>query len=115
MLLKRQHKSCLQGPLVKLLGDKKMEDINNMRLLRLKEKILPYHFRVVHRPGLKHTVPDYASRYPSGPPNLFLADYEHNMVEEVEVAVHDLVTQQVLSSKYLAMISTRLKLTEQVE
>ena len=63
-------------PLVKLLGDKRMEDISNMRLLRLKEKTLPFQFRVVHRPGKAHVVPDYGSRNPSGPAKLFLDDHE---------------------------------------
>ena len=51
-------------PLVKLLGDKSMEDIPNMRLLRLKEKTLQFTFRVVHRPGRTHKGPDFGSRYP---------------------------------------------------
>ena len=54
-------------PLVKLLGDKKMDEIHNMRLLRLKEKTLPFKFTVIHRPGKSHTVPDYGSRNPTSP------------------------------------------------
>ena len=75
-------------PLVKLLGDKRMEDIPNMRLLRLKEKTLPFKFRVVHRPGKLHTTPDFGSRYPNAPADLFL-DEELNHVEEIEVVMHD--------------------------
>ena len=41
-------------PLVKILGDRNMEDIHNTRLLRLKEKTLPYRFTVLHRPGAIH-------------------------------------------------------------
>ena len=55
-------------PLVKLLGDRYLDEIPNMRLLRLKEKTLPFRFRVIHRPGLMHKVADYASRYPQNPP-----------------------------------------------
>ena len=46
-------------PLVKLLVDKNMEDIPNMRLLRLKEKTLQFKFRVVHRLGITRKGPDF--------------------------------------------------------
>ena len=56
-----------------------MEDIHNMRLLRLKEKTLPFKFTVVHRPGKSNHAPDYASRYPHDKPKLFLPDYEEEL------------------------------------
>ena len=87
-------------PLVKLLGDRNLEDIPNGRLLRLKEKTLQFKFKVVHRPGLLHKGPDFASRYPQGAPELFLRDEITTedkelaeMVEEIEVAAHDEVAQ----------------------
>ena len=74
-------------PLVKLLGDKRMEDIPNSRLLRLKEKTLPFNFKVVHRPGLLHKGPDFASRYPQNEPDHFLGEM-NELVENIEVALH---------------------------
>ena len=87
-------------PLVKLLGDRNLEDIPNGRLLRLKKKTLQFKFKVIHRPGLLHKGPDFASRYPQGAPELFLRDEISTedkelaeMVEEIEVAAHDEVAQ----------------------
>ena len=78
-------------PLVKILGDRNMEDIHNTRLLRLKEKTLPYRFTVLHRPGAIHKGPDYASRYPQAPPEKFLDEndmLELNMIDDMEVMIH---------------------------
>ena len=90
-------------PLVKLLGDKRMEDIPNMRLLRLKEKTLPYQFRVVHRPGKNHVVPDYGSRNPCGAAKLFLDDHEVSWIEDVEVGLHDTLMQAWENSDVVAV------------
>ena len=49
-------------PLLKVLGDRKLEDIDNPRLLRLKEKTLNWKFKVIHVPGRIHVGPDTLSR-----------------------------------------------------
>ena len=49
-------------PLVKILGDRKLEDIDNPRLLKLKEKTLRWHFQIQHVPGKIHVGPDTISR-----------------------------------------------------
>lgn len=41
-------------PLLKLFGDRSLEEISNARLRNLKEKTLRYRFRMVHIPGVKH-------------------------------------------------------------
>ena len=71
-------------PLVKLLGDKKMDEITNMRLLRLKEKTLLFNFGVMHKAGLEHKGPDFTSKYPQLPPDHFLE--KNNLIEDIEVA-----------------------------
>ena len=53
-------------PLLGLLGDKNLEDIENPRLQNLKEKTLRYGFEVVHVPGVLHKGADAASRHPVG-------------------------------------------------
>ena len=53
-------------PLLKILGDRSLEDIPNNRLRNLKEKTLRYRFRIIHIPGAKHKVADALSRYPTG-------------------------------------------------
>ena len=53
-------------PLVKIFGDRKLEDIKNGRLLNLKEKTLPFRFKIIHVPGKRHLATDAISRRPSG-------------------------------------------------
>ena len=38
-------------PLLKVLSDRKLEDIKNPRLFNLKEKTLPFKFKIIHIPG----------------------------------------------------------------
>jgi hypothetical protein len=52
-------------PLLKILGDRRLEDIANPRLFHLKEKSLLYRFSMRHVPGKWHAGPDACSRYPS--------------------------------------------------
>ena len=49
-------------PLLKILGDRKIEDIDNPRLLNLKEKTLNWRFKVAHVPGKIHVGPNTLSR-----------------------------------------------------
>ena len=51
-------------PLIRILNDRALEGIENPRLLRLKEKTLPYDFFIVHIPGKVNVAPDAMSRYP---------------------------------------------------
>ena len=53
-------------PLLKVLGDRKMEDIKNPRLYNLKERTLPFLYRITYVPGKKHFTADAMSRYASG-------------------------------------------------
>lgn len=55
-------------PLLRIFGDRSLEDIPNPRLRNLKEKTLRYRFRMVHVPGVKHRAADSVSRYPTGLP-----------------------------------------------
>ena len=53
---------------VKLLGDKKLEDIDNRRLVNLKEKTLPWQFTISWVPGTAIPAPDATSRQPQPQP-----------------------------------------------
>ena len=55
-------------PLLKIFGDRSLNDIPNPRLRNLKEKSLRYRFRVVHIPGIRHAAADAVSRHPVGKP-----------------------------------------------
>ena len=49
-------------PLLKILSDRKLEDIPNPRLVNLKEKTLRWQFGIIHIPGKFHIGPDTMSR-----------------------------------------------------
>ena len=49
-------------PLLGLLNDKSLADIENPRLLMLKEKTLWFNFNVIHVAGRLNSGPDYISR-----------------------------------------------------
>ena len=51
-------------PLVKVLGDRALDDIRNPRLFRLKQHTLMWRFRILHVPGKNNAAADAASRYP---------------------------------------------------
>ena len=52
-------------PLVKILGDRTIDEINNSRLFRLKQRTLPWYFEVAHLPGKTNSAADIISRHPS--------------------------------------------------
>ena len=64
-------------PLVKILNDRSLTDIDNRRLLNLKEKTLPYRFTIVHVPGNKNQGADAVSRHP-----VVKADIHHLEIDE---------------------------------
>ena len=51
-------------PLVKILGDRTLDEIHNRRLINLKEKTMPWRFKIHHVPGKLIPAPDATSRYP---------------------------------------------------
>ena len=64
-------------PLVRIFGDRALADISNARLRNLKEKTLPYSFKMVYIPGVHNCTSDALSRHPSGthkPPGMSLPD-----------------------------------------
>jgi len=52
-------------PLVKIFGDRTLDEISNSSLFRLKQRTLPWRFRVAHLPGTSNHAADATSRYPS--------------------------------------------------
>ena len=79
-------------PLLKVFGDRSLEDIDNPRLIRLKEKTLHYRFKMVHIPGVKNTTADSMSRNPVGDPiQLNLSDDSFSATE-MAATFHNLIT-----------------------
>jgi hypothetical protein len=52
-------------PLVKIFGDRTLDEIANTRLFRLKQRALPWHFSIGHMPGRTNKAADATSRHPS--------------------------------------------------
>ena len=52
-------------PLTKIFGDRTLDEISNTRLFRLKQRTLPWHFRVKHLPGKTNLAADATSRFPA--------------------------------------------------
>ena len=52
-------------PLVKIFGDRTLDEISNSRLFRLKQRTLPWRFDIVHLPGKSNQAADATSRHPS--------------------------------------------------
>ena len=81
-------------PLLKIFGDRSLDDIPNARLRNLKEKTLRYRFTMVHVPGVRHKAADAVSRYPSGAPNpmkLVLTDDLVSSCQQDEVETDTLI------------------------
>ena len=75
-------------PLLKIFGDRALNDIPNNRLRNLKEKTLRYRFNMVHVPGVKHKAADATSRHPTGTTNpemMVLPDDVSSISEEDQV------------------------------
>ena len=52
-------------PLKKIFGDRTLDEISNTRLFRLKQRTLPWQFRIEHMAGATNSAADAMSRYPS--------------------------------------------------
>jgi len=55
-------------PLLKIFGDRSLDQISNSQLCNLKERTLHYHFKMVHIPGVKNRASDTIFRCPTGDP-----------------------------------------------
>jgi len=70
-------------PLLKIFGERSLDQTNNPQLRNLKEKTLHYHFKIVRIPGVKNRASDAISRYPTSdlfPPKMqFLNDDVSNI------------------------------------
>ena len=53
------------NPVLKILGDRELADIENPRILNLKQKTHRWRFSVEHVPGKDHHVADAVSRFPT--------------------------------------------------
>lgn len=52
-------------PLKKIFSDRTLDEISNTRLFRLKQRTMPWHFRIEYMPGKSNSAADATSRHPS--------------------------------------------------
>ena len=91
----REHFSIVTDhkPLLQIINTKSLCDIENPRLQRLREKLIPYNFTLEWKKGSDHAVPDALSRSPVESPTR-----EDEVAEnELEEHMHNLVIANVSS------------------
>ena len=83
-------------PLVKIFGDRTLDEISNTRLFRLKQRTLPWRFHIDHLPGKTNLAADAASRYPNPESSLAqmsAADQsEHLMIAAISSEAESITT-----------------------
>ncbi len=94
-------------PLVPILGDKALSNIDNPRLIRLKEKTLAYSFKLLHLKGEQMYAADVLSRYPVGKPD----SDDVALAEEIEVASVKISAAIIQSTDVFATTIERIKQT----
>lgn len=111
-------------PLVKIFGDRTLDEISNSRLFRLKQRTLPWRFQVAHLPGTSNHAADATSRHPSpsGSENSLDLSSDTEIAESALMASirHDAQELGIISWSLLAQetatdasLSHLLKLVEQ--
>ena len=72
-------------PLLQILNNRSLTEIDNRRLLNLKEKTLGYRFSIIHVAGKKNLGPDAVSRYPAGSPDRLTLPGEPSEIDSLDV------------------------------
>ena len=70
-------------PLVKLFGDRTLDEVDNTRLFRLKQRTLAWRFEIAYMPGNTNSAADAASRHPTLSACQSLAMIEDDEAEEL--------------------------------
>ena len=82
-------------PLVKLLGDRTLDEITNTRLFRLKQRTLPWQFNITHLPGKSNLAADATSRYPVSSEPLSPDTQIVHEVNDSESAIMSSISEEV--------------------
>lgn len=75
-------------PLVKIFGDRSLDEITNTRIFRLKQRTLSWRFRVVHVPGKLIPASDAFSRHPAPSESTLADDTPLDHCDSI-IATHD--------------------------
>lgn len=74
-------------PLVKILGDRTLDEISNSRLFRMKQRTMPWSFSIQHLPGKSNCAADATSRHPSATNETSDNLHDHLSIDDVETAM----------------------------
>ena len=95
-------------PLTKIFGDRTLDEIHNTRLFRLKQRTLPWHFRVEHLPGKTNHAADAASRYPAPDTEISMLT-THDQSEFLVTAVISKEAENIISIAWPLLIEETQK------
>ena len=108
-------------PLVKIFGDRTLDEISNTRLFRLKQRSLPWHFRTVHMPGRTNDAADATSRYPNPGTctevsSVTVNDHEEQLLaasisqetEDITSVSWELLAKETMEDKVLSKLITAM-------
>ena len=97
-------------PLVKIFGDRTLNEIQNTRIFRLKQRTLPWLFEVQYMPGKTNLAADAASHYPTltneiilhdgglTDESLFVASLSNEICHPMEIILEEIV-EEILIEK----------------
>ena len=91
----REHFSIITDhkPLLEIVNSKGLSDIENPRLQRLKESLIPYSFTLSWKKGKDHAIPDALSRAPAEIPT----KEDEIAEEELESQIHAIIMSNIKS------------------
>ena len=75
-------------PLITVVGSKNMAEIDNPRIIRLKQKLSPFTFKIEWRKGSSHKLPDALSRSPVSQPEVDDLTLEKELTSELAVKIN---------------------------
>ena len=79
------------NPLVPILNSKGIDDIDNPRIIRLKEKLIAFKFTTEWRKGNDHCIPDALSRSPVSDPDVDDIALEQELTQQLEHRINALL------------------------
>ena len=84
-------------PLVKIMGDRTLDEISNTRIFRLKQRTLPWLFQIAHMPGKSNYTADATSRHPSPLSDSESSDYSKCTMDQAEVAITSAIRSEAVN------------------
>lgn len=95
-------------PLVKIFSDRTLDEITNTRLFRLKQRTLPWHFRIMHMPGKSNLAADATSRHPSQSAHIDALSTDDQMEHALAAAIHG-EAAEIMSLPWSRIVEETLK------